>query len=143
MQKKLLRGNIQRDKNNVPSSLSNLLKNFLYLWSQPYRVPTSLILFNSVLKLLLWLYANFYTVPRLPVTVPTLLCTVPSFLSTVPRLFGSVPVLLVSVPRPLSQEYCPKTSVPRLLSQECPKSIVLRVVSQDYCSKTTVPRLLS
>ena len=29
--RKLLKGNIQRDKNNVPSSLSNLLKNFLYL----------------------------------------------------------------------------------------------------------------
>ena len=114
---------------------------------------------------------NFYKVPRLPITVPTLLCTVSGFLTTVPRLFGTlpvllvsfprpfgivpvllvsvrrlfgtVPVLLVSVPRPLSQEYCPKTTVPRLSQEYCPKGSVPRLVSQDYCPKTTVPRLLS
>ena len=45
MKKKFLKGNIQRDKNLVPSSLSKPFEKLLYLWSQPYRVPTSIVLF--------------------------------------------------------------------------------------------------
>ena len=41
----------------------------------------------------------------------------------------------------MSQNYCPKTTVPRPLSQDhCSKSAVPRPLSQDYCPKATVPR---
>ena len=59
--------------------------------------------------------------------------------TTVPRLVSKT-----TVPRTLSQDHCPKTTVPRPLSQNhCPKTSVPRPLSQDHCPKTTVPRLLS
>ena len=63
---------------------------------------------------------------------------------TVPGLLSQDPCPKTSVPRPLSQDYCPKTSVPRPLSQDyCPKASVPRPLSQDHYPKASVPRLLS
>ena len=132
-------------KTLFPVLFHNLSSNFLYLWFQPYRVPTSIVLSQNT-------YCNFTSIfiPSQDFQLLSLLFFVPSqafFLlsqdcSYCPSTFCQCPK--TPFPSLVSQDYCPKTTVPRLLSQDyCPKTSVPRLVSQDYCPKTTVPRLLS